>query len=252
MPVIGRIFRRGSLPSETSLRVLLLAVALGGLLLSLLLASAVWWWQTRQLQERFEHLAQERYTLIEKQLLLQRRNLENLASFMQLKPQVSRQQFATFVQPFVQDALAYSWIPRVSGSQREALEREVAASDWAGFRILDLQGDGRLQPAAPRELYYPLLYSQSARLPSLPIGLDLLSQSTRRAALLESVNQAQAVASGLLRPVGVSQQDTAAVILFMPVFREARQPPVALRACGRGTRRGLGGDQSVAGAGEPQ
>lgn len=230
MPLIRRLFSRESVPSEASLRVLLLAVALGGLLLTLLLASIVWWGQARQLQERFEHLAQERRTLIEEQLLLQRRNLENLASFMQLKPQVSRQQFATFVQPFVQDALAYSWIPRVSGSQREALEREVAASDWAGFRILDLQGDGRLQPAAPRELYYPLLYSQSARLPSLPIGLDLLSQPTRRAALLESVNQAQAVASGLLRPVGVSQQDTAAVILFMPVFREARQPPVALRA----------------------
>lgn len=230
MPVIGRIFRRGSLPSETSLRVLLLAVALGGLLLSLLLASAVWWWQTRQLQERFEHLAQERYTLIEKQLLLQRRNLENLASFMQLKPQVSRQQFATFVQPFVQDALAYSWIPRVGSSQREALEREVAASDWAGFRILDLQSDGRLQPAAPREHYYPLLYSQSARLPSLPIGLDLLSHETRRAALLAAVNQAEAVASGLLRPVGASEQDKAAVILFMPVFREARLPPAALRA----------------------
>lgn len=230
MPWIRQFFSRESVPPEVPLRVLLLAVALGGLLLTLLLASIVWWQQTHQMQERFEHLAQERRTLIEEQLLLQRRNLESLASFMQLKPNVSRQQFSSFVQPFVQDALAYSWIPRVSGSQREALEREVAAIDWAGFRILDLQGDGRLQPAAPREFYYPLLYSQSARLPSLPIGLDLLSQQTRRTALLAAVNQAQAVASGLLRPVGASQQDTAAVILFMPVFREARLPPAALRA----------------------
>ncbi len=101
MPLIRRFFSRESVPSEASLRVLLLAVALGGLLLTMLLASIVWWGQARQLQERFEHLAQERRTLIEEQLLLQRRNLENLASFMQLKPQVSRQQFATFVQPFV-------------------------------------------------------------------------------------------------------------------------------------------------------
>ena len=43
MPLIRRLFSRESVPSEASLRVLLLAVALGGLLLTLLLASIVWW-----------------------------------------------------------------------------------------------------------------------------------------------------------------------------------------------------------------
>lgn len=41
MPLIRRLFSRESVPSEASLRVLLLAVALGGLLLTLLLASIV-------------------------------------------------------------------------------------------------------------------------------------------------------------------------------------------------------------------
>lgn len=102
---------------------------------------------------------------------------------------------------------ALEWAPRVPAAERVAFER-------AGPRILQRDAQGRLVPAQPREVYYPVRYVQPMESNRLVLGFDLASDGTRRAALESSTRAGSAVATAPLR---LLQARGRGFLLFLPV-----------------------------------
>jgi diguanylate cyclase (GGDEF)-like protein/PAS domain S-box-containing protein len=88
----------------------------------------------------------------------------------------------------------FSWLVRVSGSERPLFEAWARANVDPGFSISDFGPGGQLQPAPARALYYTLLYAAPASAPR-PLGLDYLGEPYRADALHRSMRQGRAAAS---------------------------------------------------------
>ena len=154
--------------------------------------------------------------------------LEGLAHFIAASPEVTREEFRKYTQSFVQRPaiLWVDWAPRVDARQRAGFEAAVAASGFPGYRIVELDSRGRLQPAAERAEYFPVLYSEPLALGRTVLGLDHGSEPMRHTAMRQALDHGKSIASDRIRLVRSARQ---ASLLFVPVHRldaAAQQAPV--------------------------
>ena len=197
--------------------VALVALGAGGLLTALLAMAASELYQ-HQLRQRFELLANERYSRIQERFQDQVQRLESLRRFFVYANEVRRDEFDGYARPLLQRTLAYSWAPRVQADEREAFEHQARELLGSTFSIQSMNDNGTLQVADARAVYYPVLFTQSQFGQVQPVGLDLLSQPERRAALARAVTpQALAVTAPLELP-GVAPADAHGVVMVAPVF----------------------------------
>ncbi len=113
--------------------------------------------------------------------------LRSLRAFYEGSEYVSRKEFQDFtniVLSGLTDVDALMWLPRVAAGERDAVEREAAASGVLGFEIISLGEQGLPVRADDRVEYFPILYispmagNQSrlgmdwGEVPELRLGLD--------------------------------------------------------------------------------
>lgn len=199
--------------------VALLVLLVGGILTGLLA------WATlnqfhQQIQQRFQLLASERYSRIEERFEDQEQRLDGLRRFFTNSESVSREEFDGYAKPLLRRTQAYSWAPRVSRSERPLLERFVHEEGLSHFTFRELTADGQLQPAAERDEYVPVLYTQTqSRLPT-PLGYDLLAQPLRRSTLERADRNGRMAVSQPLHLVGIEPAYSRGVLLVAPVSRQ--------------------------------
>ncbi|HJR29316.1 MAG TPA: diguanylate cyclase [Pseudomonas sp.] len=199
--------------------VALLVLLIGGILTGLLA------WATlnqfhQQIRQRFQLLASERYSRIEERFEDQEQRLDGLRRFFVNSESVSREEFDGYTKPLLRRTQAYSWAPRVSRSERPLLERSVHEEGLSHFTFRELTADGQLQPAAERDEYVPVLYTQSqSRLPT-PLGFDLLAQPLRRSTLERADQTGSMAVSQPLHLVGIEPAYSRGVLLVAPVSRQ--------------------------------
>ncbi|UVL00392.1 GGDEF domain-containing protein [Pseudomonas sp. B21-048] len=199
--------------------VALLVLLVGGILTGLL-AWATFNQFHQQLRQRFQLLASERYSRIEERFEDQAQRLDGLRRFFINSELVSREEFEGFAKSLLRRTQAYSWAPRVSGPERPLLERAVRAEGLSDFTFRELTVNGQLQPAAERDEYVPVLYTQTqSRLPA-PLGYDLLAQSLRRSTLERADRNRNMAVSQPLHLVGVEPAYSRGVLLVAPVSRQ--------------------------------
>ncbi|MCP1444405.1 diguanylate cyclase (GGDEF)-like protein/PAS domain S-box-containing protein [Pseudomonas sp. GGS8] len=199
--------------------VALLVLLVGGILTGLLA------WATlnqfhQQMRQRFQLLASERYSRIEERFQDQEQRLDGLRRFFSNSESVSRDEFDGYAKPLLRRTQAYSWAPRVSRAERPVLERFVHDEGLSNFTFRELTADGQLQPAAERDEYVPVLYSQTqSRLPT-PLGYDLLAQPLRRSTLERADQTGNMAVSQPLHLVGIEPAYSRGVLLVAPVSRQ--------------------------------
>ncbi|MEZ4729824.1 MAG: CHASE domain-containing protein [Caldilineaceae bacterium] len=123
-----------------------------------------------------------------------------MAAFYAASTTMTRQEFSTFVKPFLASrpaVAAIAWIPRVQAEDRLAYEtaarREIAAeTDFSDFTFTEYN-TSKLVPARTRAEYYPIYYQEPMLTDSISLGFDLGSNSTYLAALKTARNRAQPV-----------------------------------------------------------
>ncbi|NWB92863.1 sensor domain-containing diguanylate cyclase [Pseudomonas agarici] len=201
--------------------VAVLALLVGGLL-TLLLSVATRELYQRQLQLRFELLANERFSLIEERFEDQVQRLDGLRRFFVNSDSVTRQEFEGYTKPLLLRTQAYSWAPWVKGRDRESFERLARAQGLSGFSIRELNAEGRLQLAAVRDEYVPVLYSETQSAQGSPLGYDLLEQPLRRITLERARDSGTMAASQPLNLVGVEQAYARGLLLVAPITVLAR------------------------------
>ncbi|WP_323161648.1 diguanylate cyclase [Pseudomonas fluorescens] len=210
----------GFISEEVSAWLVALLVLLAGGILTGLLAWATLNQFHSQLRQRFQLLANERYSRIEERFQDQEQRLDGLRRFFANSESVSRAEFDGYTHPLLLRTQAYSFALRVSGAERAAFEQRVRDEGLSTFSVRELNARGELQLAAARDEYVVVLYSQTQSRLGSPLGYDLLAQPLRRTTL-ERADQLRGLAvSQPMHLVGIEPAYARGVLLVAPVLRE--------------------------------
>lgn len=211
----------GFISEDVSAWLVALLVLLFGCVLTGLLAWSTLNLYQQQLRQRFQLLASERYSRIEERFEDQEQRLDGLKRFFINSGEVSRQDFDGYTQPLLHRTQAYAWAPRVSGTERASFERMAQEQGAPNYFIADLNAEGKLQRAAERDEYIPVLYSQTQSPLGSPLGFDLLAQPMRRDTLERARLRGGVAVSQPVRLVGVEPSYARGIILASPVSLRA-------------------------------
>jgi len=210
----------GFISEEVSAWLVAVLVLLAGGILTGLLA-----WGTlnqfhSQLRQRFQLLANERYSRIEERFQDQEQRLDGLRRFFANSESVSRAEFDGYTQPLLLRTQAYSFALRVSGAERAAFEQRARDEGLSTFSVRELNARGELQLASARDEYVVVLYSQTQSRLGAPLGYDLLAQPLRRSTL-ERADQLRGLAvSQPMHLVGIEPAYARGVLLVAPLLRK--------------------------------
>ena len=153
-----------------------------------------------------------------------------LGNYFAASEQVTREGFATFSQPFLQErreVKALSWNPRVSRDQRGIFEEQGHKSLREEFYIYEQDRQGTRIPAGSRESYYPVWYIEPMGENRKAIGFDVGSNPVRLAALERARDTGTPMATERIMPVQEGEP-TYSVLVFNPLF--AKGLPVSTPA----------------------
>jgi diguanylate cyclase (GGDEF)-like protein/PAS domain S-box-containing protein len=215
----------GFISEDVSAWLVALLVLLAGGILTGLLA-----WGTlnqfhQQLRQRFQLLANERYSRIEERFQDQEQRLDGLRRFFANSESVSRAEFDGYTHPLLLRTQAYSFAQRVSGAERAAFEQQVRDEGLSNFSIRELNAEGDLQLAARRDEYVVVLYSQTQSRLGSPLGYDLLAQPMRRSTLQRADERDGLAVSQPMQLVGIEPAFARGVLLVAPVSRADQAKP---------------------------
>ncbi|MPR01289.1 diguanylate cyclase [Pseudomonas sp. MAFF 212408] len=215
----------GFISEQASAWLVALVVLSAGCALTSIIAWAAADLYQQQVRQRFQLLVNERYTRLQERFEDQEQRLASLQRFFANSDEVSSAEFDGFAQPLLLHARAYAWAPRVFRDQRSRFEQDIARQRGAPFVIRELNASGDLAPAAERDEYVPVLYSQTQSLLGSPLGFDLLAQPLRRSTLERAQQSGKPAVSQPMQLVGVEPAYAAGVLLVAPVSKPTDTEP---------------------------
>lgn len=178
----------------------------------------------RQLRQRFDLLANERFSRIQERLDGQVYRLDSLRRFFMFSTAVTRTEFNGFADSLLIGTEAYSWAPKVTNAQRRAFERHTVTEGLTDFSIREVTQEGALEPAKSRSVYFPVLFTRSRSTEPLPMGFDIGSESVRRSAIELSGKLGAMVATPRMILVGLEPGNSSGVLLLAPVMSSNASP----------------------------
>jgi len=194
-----------------------LVFAAGAALTTLLAASNIDMHQ-RQLHQRFNLLASERFSRVQERFDDQVQRLDGLRRFFVYSDQITQAEFDGYAAPLLVWTQAYSWAPMVTGDERSQFEQRARALGHNGFTVRELDASGVLKPAAERAVYFPVLYTQSRSTVPLPLGFDVMSEGVRRTTLERAKQLGSMAVSPRMDLVGLEPANANGVLLVAPVL----------------------------------
>jgi diguanylate cyclase (GGDEF)-like protein len=206
--------------------VALVVLVAGGVLTVALALTAQTLYQ-KQLRQRFELLANERFSRIAERFAEQQQRLDGLRRFFSFSDEVTAREFDGYAGVLVQRTLTYAWAPRVDAAQRTEFERLASEHLGHSYVIRDQDGQGQWRTAPPRDHYFPVLYARSGDLPGLPRGLDVAGEGVPRAALARALEPGSMAVSDPLTLFD-NTFDTHGLLMVAPVFSDAKPQGVAV------------------------
>lgn len=213
----------GFISEDVSAWLVALLVLLAGGILTGLLAWATLNQFQQQTRQRFQLLANERYTRIEERFQDQEQRLDGLRRFFANSESVSRAEFDGYTHPLLMRTQAYSFALKLNGAERAAFEQRVRDEGLTHFTIRELNAQGELQLAGEREEYVPVLYSQTQSRLGSPLGYDLLAQPLRRDTLQRADKRGGLAVSQPMHLVSIEPSYARGVLLVAPVSRNGER-----------------------------
>jgi diguanylate cyclase (GGDEF)-like protein/PAS domain S-box-containing protein len=216
----------GFINEEASAWLVAILALVAGVLVTSVLAVAASQLYQRQLRQRFELLASERFSRIEERFEDQTQRLDGLRRFFTYSDDTSRAEFDGYAGPLLLRTQAYSWSPRVLRSERAGFELRAREQGVDDFAIRELDDQGNLVPAADRPEYYPVFYTQSQTLRKPPLGFDVNSQPQRSATLARALRSGGLAVSPPVNLVGVAPHFARGLLMVVPVMASGNPPVV--------------------------
>ena len=179
----------------------------------------------QHLQNSFNYHSNVRVNAIKQSLKENISILYAVKAYFDSSEMVKRDEFDTFVaqatvnKPSIQ---ALEWIPKVAFEDKQDLIKHAKEYGHRNYQIVEKSGS-QLLPVKEREFYYPVFFVYPVKGNEQAIGYDLGSQKNRLTSLLKVERTAQ---MGMTSPITLVQEssDQKAVLIFMPVYFNSKQP----------------------------
>lgn len=213
----------GFINEQASAWLVALLALMAGLALTAMLALTNYELYQRQLRQRFDLLASERFIRIQERLDSQLSRLDSLRRYFVYSNEVTRSDYDGFAAPLLEGTRAYSWSPRVTDAQRPAFEAAAQAEGLTDYAIRERDANGQLVVAGTRNDYYPVLFTQSQSNLPLPLGFDINSENLRHQTLERARMLGSIAATPRIELVGLEQEYAHGVLLVAPVFSPRRE-----------------------------
>ncbi|WP_024671453.1 sensor domain-containing diguanylate cyclase [Pseudomonas tremae] len=172
----------------------------------------------RQLRQRFDMLAAERFSRLQERLDRQVTRLDTLSRFFIFSRQVEPSEFDGFVAPLLLGTQAYAWNPKVSRTERAAFEAQARKEGLTDYAIRELDENGALKIADVRDEYFPVRFIQTLGKVPPPLGLDIASEPVRHSAIERARLLKHIVATPRIRLLALDPSDIYGILLVAPVF----------------------------------
>jgi signal transduction histidine kinase/CheY-like chemotaxis protein len=173
-------------------------------------------WEADDSLLEFRLLSQQVADRIRSGLDEQQLALEELARSIERPAPLSRSEFRALVRPLLQrfpTLQAVEWAPRVGDADRARFEAAQRA-ERPGFAIRDIGPSGPAPPAGERQVYYPVTYLEPLRGNLPAIGVDLLSNPERAAALRRTIATGAVAATTPIRLVQETGRQAGMLLLL--------------------------------------
>ncbi|WP_443190850.1 diguanylate cyclase [Pseudomonas indica] len=181
----------------------------------------------RQIRQRFELVASERFSRTQERFDDQVLKLDSLRRFMLYAGEIVRADFTGYARPLLNGTLSYSWGPRILAGERAAFEKQVRDEGIVGFAIEGLDEAGARYAMPERAEYFPVLFN-TARRRALPlIGVDMASEAARRAVLERAVTSGEMVVSDPVHLAQSTGDDRSGLIMLVALYPGPIAPATA-------------------------
>ncbi|WP_268796783.1 sensor domain-containing diguanylate cyclase [Pseudomonas huanghezhanensis] len=207
----------GFISEEASSWVVAILAFAAGIVLTALLAMANVEFYNRQMQQRFELLANERFSRIQERLDGQVQRLDSLRRFFVFSDEVSEDDFIGFANSILIWTEAYSWLPRVVDADRAQFEAKARREGATGFSVRTLDPSGVLETSPRRDVYYPARYMHTLKAAPNALGFDVNSEPLRHAVLERARVSGLPAASPRMQLFGLDPQFSNGVLLVAAV-----------------------------------
>ena len=171
------------------------------------------------LEANFRSMARDQVATVEREIQANLEVLESLRAFYSAVPGVGFAEFASFVQPLLQQhrtIQALEWIPRIPLEKRTDYVSQ-ARRHFPQFEITERQAQGVMVPAGTRSEYFPVYHVAPYEGNEAALGFDLASNQTRLQALESARASGRATATARITLV---QEDANqfGFLVFSPVY----------------------------------
>ena len=206
-----------------------LSVIVSGALLSLALFYTIYQWQTHthadQVQSQFYIDASKHVGAIHTSLILHLKVAKILGAFFNHASLITREEFRVFANSLAQTSpsmQSLEWIPKVTAAERGEYEKE-AGKTFPGFRFTELDDNGILTRASPRDDYFPVYFVEPYVGNEVALGFDLASEKMRRDTMNLARDSGRIAMSGLVTLVQEREQQSA-LLTFLPIYQQGTRP----------------------------
>lgn len=199
---------------------LLFVVFITGAILSF---STYYFTQNKEKQAQkaeFTRHAMIRVNSIQREIVADIEMIQSLHSLFISSGNVTRDEFMTFAGSAIerhQSIQALEWIPRVRHEERSLYEQRALIDGYPGFEITERVAQGQMARAKDRGEYFPVFFVEPYRGNEMAVGFDLASEPSRFAALKESGDTGEMIASGRITLVQEKEQQYG-FLVYMPVY----------------------------------
>jgi len=177
--------------------------------------------EASQRRADFDRLANDQTDAIHAEITATLALLRSLRGLFTASETVTRDRFRAFVRSLEvgNTVQALEWIPRVPDRKRADFERRARDEGYLDFQFTERQSQGVMAPAGQREEYFPVYFIEPLKGNSAAVGFDLGSNPARLAALRNSGDSGELVASSRITLVQ-EKKNQYGFLVFVPVYRD--------------------------------
>jgi HD-GYP domain-containing protein (c-di-GMP phosphodiesterase class II)/CHASE1-domain containing sensor protein len=183
-------------------------------------------WEQKSIEEAFRLAAEDRARAVKGAFETELAMMELVRSSLISDGRIERQEFTEILVPFLSrtsNIKAVEWVPRVLDKQREAFETATQRDGIEGFRISEMDKNGRMTLAPRRDAYYPVYFIGPLQSNKSVLGYDVGSEPTRLESLDLARDTGKTAASG--RFAFVDEPNVDGFLVCLPVYEKDK--PVA-------------------------
>jgi signal transduction histidine kinase/integral membrane sensor domain MASE1 len=180
--------------------------------------------EQKRIEDEYAQKATVIGNLLEKKLDSYLELLHFIDHFYDASIEVSDQEFKIFVTHTLDrlpEIQALSWNPVVMDEQRSAFEKAAQNQGLPDFMITERGDDGRMVPAASRQKYVVVRYTEPYEGNEDALGYDAYSNKSRRIALDLGRDSGAPVVTGLITLVQETG-DQSGILIFHPIYAGAQ------------------------------